>query len=100
MKRSMKICSRGDIQGGESSNQNLVRHCHKPACWYYRFCLDFREYWDVRTGTGPVWVCVKWAPTERGPPLFQAEVHERRETASQESRTVSVTCVACDIEAG
>lgn len=51
-------------------------------------------------GTGPAWVRVKWAHTEQGPPLLQAEVHEGREAASQESRTVFVTCVACEIEAG
>lgn len=65
-----------------------------------QFCLDFREYWDVRMGTGPEWEHVKVASTEQGPPLLQAEVHKRRESATQESRTLSVTCTACETEAG
>lgn len=51
-------------------------------------------------GTGPEWEHVKVASTEQGPPLLQAEVHKRRESATQESRTLSVTCTACETEAG
>lgn len=95
----MKICSRRETRWRKQqpkTGQALAQISPLAP----QFHLDLREYRDVRMGTGPAWVRVKLAPTEQGPPLLQAEVHKRRESATQESRTVSVTCVACEIEAG
>ena len=49
---------------------------------------------------GPVWVHVKQAHAELEPPLLQAEVHARREAASQESGALFVTRAACEIGSG